>query len=206
MATLVTIYWICFGVGLVYVLLAGALGAVSHGLAGVHGGGHSGLEHGHDHAHAGESHTGDNADGRDTGLPAYSPFSVLSLMGTLAGFGAGGLLTISLLRSQPVSLLGAGAGGLIMALLLWLLIGKLLYSLHASSEAHVADMVGLEAEVLTPIEPGHSGEIAYVLEGTRYTAPARLVGEGRAGRSETVRILRVGSNLVYVEQKRKLLA
>ena len=32
MATLTTIYWLCFGIGLVYVLVAGTLGAISHGL------------------------------------------------------------------------------------------------------------------------------------------------------------------------------
>ena len=48
-------------------------------------------------------------------------------------------------------------------------------------------------------------EIAYVLEGVRYTAPARLLREGRIEKRETVRIRKVRGNMVYVEQKKKLL-
>lgn len=237
MDTLVTVYWVCFGVGLVYVLLAGAMGAISHGFAGAHAGdsggidldheaavelgdAHTGAEAGHFDAHAGGLESQDLAgDGHhdapaghalelatDSGMPDYNPFSLLSIMGMLAGFGAGGLIA-SYYGLELLAGLGAAASGaLVMALALWLLIGKLLYSLHSSSEAHVADMIGLEAEVLTPVEPGISGEIAYILDGTRYTAPARLVHDGLAGRSEKVRIRKVGDNLVYVEQKRKLLS
>jgi hypothetical protein len=230
MATLVTVYWVCFGVGLAWVLLAGALGAISHGFAGVHGGDGAGLDHagglGHDggfDAHAGglenadmsADHTADasaaheaamGADSGSTGMPDYNPFSLISLMGTIAGFGAGGLLG-SNFGLQVAGTLATGAiGGIVMAVALWLLIGKLLYSLHASSEAHVSDMIGLEAEVLTPVEQGVSGEIAYVLDGTRYTAPARLLHEGVASRATKVRIRRIAENVVYVEEPRKLLA
>lgn len=230
---LVALYWLCFGVGLVYVLLAGALGAISHGFAGAHGGDHGGFDHsgdqgvdgGFDHDfdsdHGGElqsldldhdatdGHGGGGAAGLatyDSGMPGYNPFSLLSLMGTLCGFGAGGLLATQLNWPLFAGLGLAFGGALLMGALLWLVIGKLLYSLHASSEAHVADMVGLEAEVITPVEHTMSGEIAYILDGTRYTAPARLLTEGRVAKNEKVRIRRVGPNLVYVEEKRSLLS
>jgi hypothetical protein len=219
MDTLVAIYWVCFGVGLVYVLLAGALGAISHGFAGAHGGDGAGVDHSFDHStelHSADMHDSAHSDGsghdaavdggHSSGMPDYNPFSLLSIMGMLAGFGAGGLIATTYGVDTILSLLIAAGGGLVMAVALWLLIGKLLYSLHSSSEAHVADMIGLEAEVLTPIDPGTSGEIAYVLDGTRYTAPARLVHDGSALRSDKVRIRKVGDNLVYVEIKRKLLA
>jgi hypothetical protein len=238
-ATLVTVYWLCFGVGLAWVLLAGALGAISHGFAGAHGGDSGGLDHdahvgigegnaesdstgfdahasgiessdinsdGHGEAQQHDAVHAGSADHGGSGMPDYNPFSILSIMGTLAGFGAGGLIG----SNYPVGMAGTLAcgavGGVLMALALWLIIGKLLYSLHASSEAHVSDMIGLEAEVLTPVEHGMSGEIAYVLDGTRYTAPARLVHEGVALRSSKVRIRKVSENLVYVEEQRKLLA
>ena len=235
MATLITVYWVCFGVGLAWVLLAGALGAISHGFAGAHSGDSGGLDIDHDagvdaahadssfDAHSGGIENSDlssdaHAEGQQhipshshapqqgSGMPGYNPFSILSVMGTLAGFGAGGLLGTNYGLGMAGTLACGAVGGVLMALALWLLIGKLLYSLHASSEAHVSDMIGLEAEVLTPVEQGISGEIAYVLDGTRYTAPARLIHEGVALRSSKVRIRRISDNLVYVEEQRKLLA
>jgi hypothetical protein len=191
MDLLITIYWICFGFGLVYVLLSGALGAIAHGLAGAHADRQGELS----------SITVERFS-REDGSPVirYNPWSLLSLMGILSGFGAGGLAGASLKPGLSLSLACGALGALVAGALLWLLVGKLLRRLHVSSESHIADMVGLNAEVLTSIEPGVSGEIAYVLDGTRYTAPACLAHGGVAGKSEKVRILRVTDNLVYVER------
>lgn len=255
MPWLLTLYWICFGAGLLYVLAAGLLGAFSHGLHALGGHDAGGAESGggdFDSAdtadaagQAGGIEAGDSGGNLDAGGagdveaadldadsggleareapghgagPAadghagldhagidYSPFSPLSVAGTLCGFGAGGLIASGLGWTQSLGLLGAIGGGTVSGLLLWLLIGKLLYSMQGSSEAHVADMIGLEAEVLTPLQPGATGEVAYILDGTRYTAPARMHGEGGAAQHETVRIRRLQDNVVYVERKRKLL-
>jgi membrane protein implicated in regulation of membrane protease activity len=234
MTALITAYWFAFGIGLVYVLLAGAIGALSHGIhagAGHEGGADlggdldsadidavGGLEAAHgelDHAfeahsaHAeGGQHDGAQSESHDGGASGqfqqYNPFSLLSLMGMLSGFGAGGLVGINL-KLGVLSLGPAVIGAAASACLLWLIVGKLLYSLQSSSEAHVEDMIGLEATVITPVEYEMSGEIAYELGGTRYTAPARLAKPGRAAQHSKVRIRRVQGNLVTVEPQRKLL-
>lgn len=236
MPILLTVYWFCFGAGLLYVLISGALGMVGHGAhaAGGHDGDLGGAE-GVDQAdtldaasHVPDSieaadidsdstdtsahpdssglhgHTGAAQAGHHAGID-YSPFSPLPIAGTICGFGAGGLVAAGQGWPLALSLLGALGGGAVAALLLWLVVGKLLYAMQGSSEAHVEDMLGLEAEVLTPIEGSTTGEIAYILDGTRYTAPARLLDEGRVGLRETVRIRRMKDNIVYVERKRKLL-
>lgn len=231
MGWLITLYWVCFGTGLLYVLGAGLLGAFSHGfhvLGGHDAGGaadsggdlNPGEAGGIEAADLGADSGGleaQEADGHGAGQPSsgysggsnagidYSPFSPLSVAGTLCGFGAGGLIASGLGLTQGLGLLGALGGGLVSSLLLWLIIGKLLYSLQASSEAHVADLIGLEAEVLTPIEPGATGEVAYILDGTRYTAPARPQGGDSIAQHETVRIRRMQDNVLYVERRRKLL-
>jgi len=46
-----------------------------------------------------------------------------------------------------------------------------------------------------------SGEIAYMLDGTRYTAPARLLHGGVATKASKVLIRKVGDSLVYVEEQ-----
>ena len=247
MAALTTVYWLCFGLGLVYVVVSAALGAISHGLEGADAehdfdaGGHDLDASGHEFdvgsfdvgdvdtdldvdfdADAGELASADLSmdSGVETGhvdgavhgadydthvMPSFSPFSPLSIAGFLAAFGGAGLVATGL-EAHPLVALGiATGGGLVMGYLLYMLIGKFLFSMQGSSEAHQADMLGLEAEVLTPVEHGMSGEIAYILDGTRYTAPARLATDGRIEKRETVRIKAVRGNIVYVEQKRKLL-
>jgi len=276
MDVLLTIYWLSFGIGLAYVLLAGSLGALSHGMqalgghsgdlghtgggesggglgdaqgdmsgdmsgdvggdigdsggdmgaAGgdVHGGfeGHGGMDaHGGMDTHGGDMHGtaaghGEGAVGQhghamhvetpaDQGFASFSPLSPLNVMGFFCAFGAAGLLGSAYVATPWLSLLIAAGGGLVMATLLWLLIGKFLYSMQGSSEGQSADMLGLEAEVLTPVEKDMSGEIAYILDGNRYTAPARLLGEGRAEQHSTVRIRKVDGNIAYVEPRHKLL-
>jgi hypothetical protein len=249
MATLTTIYWLCFGIGLVYVVVAGALGMVTGGLEGgadsgldidtdvdvdvdldtdldtgfdvdtsmdidvdseLDAGGFDGgfdadhgadfsFDNGHPVASAGHE-IGNAAD-----FPGFSLLSPLSIAGFLFAFGGAGL--VSLFYSLPLipGIALAAAGGAGMMTLMWLVIGKLLYSLQGSSEAHQGDMIGLEAEVITPLETGRSGEISYILSGVRYTAPARLEGEGRINKRETVRIRRMKDNVVYVVPKKKLL-
>ncbi len=253
MTTLVTIYWLCFGVGLVYVLVVGSMGLISAGLEGAGADHDFALDHdadfdlGHDadfgidhdvgfdvdaDADAGfdidfdmasdadmgadaAAETGTEAgegDGHghelaiNEGLASYSPLSPVSIMSALAAFGAGGLISTATGISKWLGLAIAGGTGILMSYLFYLVIGKFLFSMQGSSEAKQYDMIGLEAEVITPMEEDLSGEIAYVLEGVRYTAPARLVKEGHADRRDKVRIRGIKKNIVYVEQKKKLLS
>ena len=295
MSALMTAYWFCFGFGLVYVLVAGTLGAVSHGMEAASDvdvdhdldfdvdhdvdidfdhdvdldidhdldldldhdvdvdfdhdidldAGHAAdLGHGGVTGHAINAgamdfdHSLPSADlGHNTGisldadaaadsdldpdfaaiqgeaqreqkhsLPRWSPFSPLSIAGFLAAFGGTGLLAagyeLPLMLTLPIAI----GGGVIMAIVLWLLVGKLLFGMmQGSSEARVIDMLGLEAEVLTPVEKDMSGEIAYILEGTRYTAPARLLEGDRVEKRSKVRICRMKGNMVYVRPQHKLL-
>jgi membrane protein implicated in regulation of membrane protease activity len=272
MAALTTVYWLCFGIGLVYVLVAGTLGAVSHAFEGA-GGGDADIDHdtdfgvdhdagfdvgadhdagfdvGHDVAGGGpdidvgaadfdagipdadldvdadtdfdtdfDADVDADADANHDvatghagaidhgGMPDWNPFSPLSVAGFLCAFGAAGLLATG--HGLPLFLgLGvAAAGGLLMAFILWLVIGKFLFGMQGTSQARAIDMLGLEAEVITPVEHDMSGEIAYVLEGVRYTAPARLIDEGKIAKHETVRIRQVRGNMVYVEPRKKLLS
>ncbi len=242
MATLTTIYWLCFGIGLVYVLVAGTLGAVSHGMEAIGGDGDVDFDHDLDCDHGGDFDFDFDADldadagfdldidadldvdidaDHDSGFahdghgevhdvsaamfPDWTPVSPLGIAGFLCAFGGAGLAAsgkgISLIPSLAIAI-GAGTA---MAMLLWLVIGKWLYSMQGTSQARQGDMIGLEAEVLTPIGNGEIGEIAYVLGGVRHTAPAKMEGEGMINKRETVRIRTMKDNVVYVEKKRDLL-
>lgn len=274
MAALTTIYWLCFGIGLVYVLVAGTLGAVSHAFEAL-GGGDTDIDHdagfdvdhdagfdvAADHdvgfdldhdvdfdadtdvdfggpdldvgaadfdigvpdadldvgadidadidadADANHDAAGAHAGAIDHGsMPDWNPFSPLSIAGFLCAFGGAGLLATGYGLGLFAGLGAAAVGGVLMAFILWLVIGKFLFGMQGTSQARAYDMLGMEAEVITPVEHDMSGEIAYVLEGVRYTAPARLIDEGKIAKHETVRIRKVRGNMVYVEPRKKLLS
>ncbi|MCB1217359.1 NfeD family protein [bacterium] len=143
--------------------------------------------------------------GHSPDLANFNPFSLVSISSFLAAFGGGGILAAWNGAGMAISLLAALALGAVMAFLFWLIVGKWLFSLQGTSQAREADMIGLEAEVITPLAHDRTGEIAYNLRGSRFTSPARLSSEGEAGRNEKVRIRLKKDNTFYVDKPRKLL-
>lgn len=160
--------------------------------------GHEGLnkDYGENLAHSG---------GHSPDLANFNPFSLVSISSFLAAFGGGGILSMISGAGLAISLLTALAAGIVMAVFFWLVVGKWLFSLQGTSQARDLDMLGMEAEVITPLAHDKTGEIAYNLRGTRFTSPARLNTEGSVGRNEKVRIRMKKDNTVYVEKPRKLL-
>lgn len=237
MSWLANVYLFSLGVGGLYLLVAGALGAI--GAAGGHGagdaghgagghdldagghdfdaGGHSGdlpsadldasadggADHGEGFARGGTiaTHTPEGAShGAD-----ISPFNLLNIMCLLASFGGTGLallaLNIPFLLTFPLAL---ATGLLVTAGFHWL-VANVLLKLQALAVPSQNDMLGLDAEVITPLDGEKFGEIAYILDGQRFTSPAKLVEGSYAGRQDPVTIIKVEGSTVYVEPRRRML-
>jgi hypothetical protein len=62
----------------------------------------------------------------------------------------------------------------------------------------VARLAGSEANVITPIPENGVGEIAYVVGGTRYSAPARTENGAAVANGKTVKIIRIVGTQFYV--------
>ncbi|MCI0747303.1 MAG: hypothetical protein L0Y58_18010, partial [Verrucomicrobia subdivision 3 bacterium] len=127
------IYFICFGIGLLFTIVSAVLGDVF--------GGHDGDVGTGGHAEAGYDHTG---------LPGVSPFSPTIIASFATAFGGFGMIlskiqaTRSPLISAPLSLLG----GLLLAGGVFLLLNKLFSVTQSSSESRVATLVGVSATVI----------------------------------------------------------
>jgi membrane protein implicated in regulation of membrane protease activity len=246
MTWLLNVYWFSLGIGGIYILVAGALGAIGaagHGAPGGHaldgghdfGSGHAaGAGHDFDSGHAldtghdGASGSGHGADSQiesqaDPAPAAHgsiiathqpeggssptdiSPFNLLNMMCLLAGFGGSGLALLAsgvpALLTFPLAL---ALGVLVTGLFHWV-VNRVLMRMQAVDTPTQFDMLGLEAEVLVPLEGERLGEVAYVLDGQRFTSPARLLAGGRAGRKDPVRIVKVEGSTVYVEPQHRLL-
>ena len=180
------VYSICFGVGILFAVLSAFLGH---------------LFGGHDAPHV-DVGTGGHAEAgfQDTGMPGLSPFSPTTIAAFLTAFGACGLILsrIPATRSPWVSAPLAVVGALIIAAGVVSLFGFIFHKTQSSSESCVGTLVGISATVITPIPANGVGEIAYVQNGTRYSAPARDERGAPVTNGQTVRIVRIVGSQFYV--------
>ena len=179
------IYLVCLGVGLLFTVVSAVLG---HAFGGGH---HAGDIGSGGHAEAG-------ADGTDgPGVSAFSPTVIASFVTSFGGFGLI-FSRISATSSPAVSAPLAVVTGMVTATgVLWLL-RQLISRTQSSSEGKIGSLVGTTATIITPISEGGVGEIAYVQNGTRYTAPARLERGGPVGNGKLVKISRIVGSQFYV--------
>ena len=183
--TAFTIYLFCLVVGLVFTLFSVLAGH----LLGGHG----------DHVGGSGGHAEAGADSSD--MPGISLFSPTVIASFITAFGGFGIIfseihaTSSTVVSVPLSILAAMvvAGGLYKSLSL------IFIHTQGSSESHVGRLAGTEASVATPIPENGVGEIAYVVGGSRYTAPARMENGAAVGAGRLVIITRVVGTQFYVE-------
>jgi membrane protein implicated in regulation of membrane protease activity len=178
------IYLICLVVGLVFTLVSV--------LAGHFFGGHG------DHVGGSGGHAEAGADSSD--MPGISIFSPTIIAAFITAFGGFGLIfsEFPLTQRYEVSAPLAAVSALAIAGILYAFLGSVFRHTQSSSESHVARLAGTEASVISPIPENGVGEIAYVVSGTRYTAPARTENGAAIANGRLVRITRVVGTQFYV--------
>ena len=178
-------YAICLIVGLVFTLLSV--------VAGHFFGGHG------DHVSGSGGHAEAGSDNSD--MPGISIFSPTVMAAFITSFGGFGLIfsqfpaTRRTIYSAPLSFLCAAVVGWA----LYKFLSAVFRHTQSSSESRIANLAGTEASVVSPIPENGVGEIAYVVGGTRYTAPARLENGGSVGNGRQVRITHMVGTQFYVE-------
>ena len=154
------IYGICLVAGLLFTMVSVMLGHFGHF-------GHAG------HVAGSEGHVEAGADSSDD--PGMSIFSPTIMAAFITAFGGFGLVfsqfaaTSSAIISVPLSLVG----GFIVAAALLTFFRSVFRHTQSSSESRIRALLNTEANVITPIPENGVGEIAYVVGGSRYAAPAR---------------------------------
>jgi membrane protein implicated in regulation of membrane protease activity len=178
------IYAICLMVGLAFTVISV--------LAGHFFGGHDA------HVAGSGGHAEAGADSSD--MPGISIFSPTVMASFVTAFGGFGLIftqfpkTSSAVVSAPLALVG----GLVVAGVLLVFLRAVFSHTQSSSESKVAALIGSEANIITPIPEHGVGEIAYVVGGTRYTAPARAENSLAVANGKTVKITRIVGTQFYV--------
>lgn len=173
----------CFAFGIIYSLMSIILGN--------HGADHGGMDHAGFHG---------DASGHDADVP--SPFNPLVIASAITTFGAAGLIAklgfgISDIASSALSLTFAG----IIGAVIFFGVVKLMYGSQSNSTFSQRDLVGKEAEVITPIPCKGLGEIAYVINGIRCNMPAKSAYSSEIPRGESVVIKDVTGNIAVVTKR-----
>ncbi len=172
---LMWVYAAALGIGLVYSLLQ----LFGHSLDGVFDAFHL------------DFHVGDHGD---------FGVSTLAIAWFLASFGAAGLIAqLGGAAGTLVSLLVAAGGGLLFGAVAQFVLVKYL-SETTSTNVETSALVGKVAEIFTPIEPEHMGQILLVVQGSRMTFSARAIKRDMTlVRGQRVRIAEMTGSVAYVE-------
>jgi membrane protein implicated in regulation of membrane protease activity len=125
--------------------------------------------------------------------------SMLAIASFISSFGASGLIAVTLFDAgKPASMAAALFGGLIVGILAQMFFVYIL-SPTVSSEVRQASLIGIAAEITTPIPLHGVGQIAFIAEGSRMTYAARAVDTAQAiQRGTPVRVERIVGGVAYV--------
>ena len=177
MTTLALLYLFCLLVGLIYSVISVVLGGHHFG------GGHElGQE-----VSAGEV--------------SFSPLSPMVIASFITAFGAGGLISHYALKVSGVpSVLIALLAGLVVGAVAFYVFYSIFAVTQSSSEAQASALLGVIGEVITPISQHGLGEIAYIIRGSRYTAPAKSARGNLIERNQSVKIINVVGSTLVVEE------
>lgn len=199
---IVLFYLACTILGFLFAIVSVIFGELSGhgGIGGLGGdvGGHE-LSIGHDIAPSGGVDVGHElgAGGHagvehfDSGhTPGASFFNGLTITTLIAFFGLSGLFSTFVLGLGTLpSLAFALPVSLIIAVAQFALYVKVFIRAQGSSEATLFETLGSEADVITAIPGTRVGEIAYVIKGCRYTAPAVSADNDDIPRGTRVRVV-----------------
>ena len=163
---------------------AGHDGGDAHMDYGVDAGGHaSASAHG---PHAAEFH-----------FPFFSPLALATLFACIGGYG---LIALYGLRVEDASsILIAVPAAVVTAYLVTYAGWRIVGSSRGSSQIRLQDLAGAHAEVITPIPAGGLGEVAALVGGQRYTAPAREAHGKEVPRGAQVTVLKMVGSTLLVE-------
>lgn len=124
------------------------------------------------------------------------PITVVSLITVFGGIGMIG----TYYGINPILLvIVALIAGLIVSFSLYKFIVLPLYKAQNTSSVSEKSLIGMRAKVISPIIENGYGTIAYVVNGSKYNAPAQHVANKYIAQGEEVIIYEIKNNVFYIE-------
>jgi membrane protein implicated in regulation of membrane protease activity len=205
------VYLFCFVVGLFFAIASGFLGGVLHLGDGADAGG---LDHdlsiGHDMDTGTDvsadhdvsvSHDASADSAADSVGMHLSPVSAPVLSTFLVGFGFAGMVgEMGLHLPWFLSAPSAMVFSFCIAILAFVAVGRFMEKSQGTSHVRFSDMIGVEAEVITPIPAEGVGEIAYTTPTGRTSSSARSETGALIPKHSMVTITKVVGNVAMVRE------
>ena len=176
------------------------LGGEGHSDAGPvsHGGGEAHMDYGVD-AGGHASASADAAHAAEFHFPFFSPLALATLFACIGGYG---LIALYGFRVEDAtSILAAIPAAVVTAYLVTYAGWRIVGSSRGSSQIRLQDLVGVHAEVITPIPAGGLGEVAALVGGQRYTGAAREAHGREVPRGAQVKVLKMVGSTLLVESR-----
>jgi membrane protein implicated in regulation of membrane protease activity len=159
----------------------------------------SGAEYGVDGTGHGTIHAS-SGGGAAFHFPFFSPLALATLGSAI---GAWGLIAQFGFRLEgEKSLLVAVPAALATAYVVTWASWRMVRGSRGTSAIRIGSLAGAAAEVTTPIPEGGVGEVAALVEGQRYSAPAREVDGGALARGASVTVVRMAGSTLLVRAHR----
>ena len=190
---LINVYWICMLIGFIWLVIQVVLADFGHDFSGfdVDPGG---IDVDIDGVHL------DHVDVHGMGEVQLSPVSPMVISGFVTFFGVAGVVMNRVgMAGLHVPFL-AVLIGLVGGAIIWLLLSWIIRVVSGTSEARIGELIGHEAEVITPIRGTGFGEIAYVTQGSRYNARAASLDKKDIDRASIVKIVKIVGTTYYVKE------
>jgi membrane protein implicated in regulation of membrane protease activity len=170
-------------------------GGEGHGDAGPHGG-DAHMDYGVDASgHASASAHAPHA--AEFHFPFFSPLALATLFACIGGYGL--IALYGFRTSDASSILAAIPAAVATAYLITYAGWRIVGSSRGSSQIRLQDLAGAHAEVITPIPKDGLGEVAALVGGQRYTAPAREAHGREVPRGAQVTVLKMVGSTLLVE-------
>jgi membrane protein implicated in regulation of membrane protease activity len=205
----------CFLFGMLFLIVTALLGNLGHGATHgiahqgpMHVAGHVGAthivthtaSHGPTHAVAhDQAHTTGQATGSISSILSY--INITSIIFFLIGFGLCGYLFHNVVQLVALfALVLAGVSGIVIAVLLLLLLGRLFGDSEGETVQDVSDRTGIVGKVSMTIQENSLGEVIYTSPGgMRKSIPARSVDGRRLDRDQEVVIVNYQHGIAEVD-------
>jgi membrane protein implicated in regulation of membrane protease activity len=147
-----------------------------------------------------DSHIDMNVDSHG-GLNGFSlfPLKPITIVSFITVFGGIGILGTTYKLNPISTFIVAAVLGIVISFLLYRFVLIPLYKAQNTSAVSQDRLIGMEAKVISPIFENGFGTISYIVNGSKYNAPAQHISKKSVSQGEDVMIYEIKDNVFYVQ-------
>lgn len=147
-----------------------------------------------------DSHIDLHLDGTEVS-PTFTvfPLKPITIVSFITVFGGVGMMGTNFKLNAVLVFILAIVLGFLVSLSLYKFVVVPLYKAQNTSAVAQKTLIGMRAKVISPIIENGFGTIGYVVNGSKYNAPAQHVNKKAVSQGEEVIIYDIKNNIFYVE-------